>query len=129
MGQIYTKLGRKQEAINHFEKLLELNPSNFDSYYKILGAHGLSHQNPDDQTSLKILELLKQLQTKYPRVNAATRIALRYAQGSDFKALVAEYMHPLLIKGVPSAIQELKEFYRNNSNKPDQIEQVLRGWR
>jgi N-alpha-acetyltransferase 15/16, NatA auxiliary subunit len=38
-------------------------------------------------------------------------------------------MRPLLIKGVPSVIQDLKEFYRDNSNKPDSIEQVLSQYR
>ena len=69
MGQIYSRLGRSEEALTHYGKLLDLNPSNFETYYKILECQ---KQQP--------LDILRQLQAKYPRVNTATRIALRYAE-------------------------------------------------
>lgn len=49
---------------------------------------------------------------KLPRVNSHIRFGLRYLQGADFSEFLATYIRPLLIKGVPSVIQEIKEFYK-----------------
>lgn len=49
---------------------------------------------------------------KLPRVNSHIRFGLRYLDGTDFTEFLNKYIRPLLVKGVPSVIQEIKEFYR-----------------
>jgi len=49
---------------------------------------------------------------------------LRYLHGDDFSEFLRSYIRPLLIKGVPSVIQEIKEFY-NQPAKVAQIEKQL----
>jgi hypothetical protein len=48
---------------------------------------------------------------KLPRVNSHIRFGLRYLHDADFTEFLCKYIRPLLIKGVPSVIQEIKEFY------------------
>lgn len=64
---------------------------------------------------------------KLPRVNSHLRIGLRYLQGDDFTEFAARYTKPLLIKGVPSMMQDLKEFY-NQPDKVTRIGEILDGY-
>lgn len=59
---------------------------------------------------------------KLPRVNSHLRLALRYLQGADFEALLPRYMRPLLEKGVPSVMNDLRELYSN----PDKVKMIER---
>ena len=40
-AQSYSGLGKIEEAIDAYERLLELNSVNYETYYKILKTHGL----------------------------------------------------------------------------------------
>jgi len=40
-GSIYEKLETPKKAVEHYEKLLELNAVNYESYYKILRTKGV----------------------------------------------------------------------------------------
>ena len=59
-----------------------------------------------------------------PRATAPTRIALKLIHGERFKAKLMEYAKPLVIKGVPQMLKELKEFYKD-SDKVAIIESML----
>ena len=63
----------------------------------------------EDQAKTK--ELVDYYAKAFPRVNTHLRIGLRHLQGQDFKEKLNPYMRPLLIKGVPSVMSDLKEFY------------------
>ena len=63
-----------------------------------------------------------------PRVNSHLRIGLRYLQGDDFTEFLVRYTRPLLIKGVPSLMQDLKEFYTKQPDKVKRIDEVLNGY-
>lgn len=38
---------------------------------------------------------------------------MKWVEGDNFATLLKQFVKPLLIKGVPSVIQSLKEFYSN----------------
>ena len=50
-------------------------------------------------------------ESKLPKVNSHIRFGLRYLHDAYFSEFLEKYIRPLLIKGVPSVIQEIKEFY------------------
>jgi hypothetical protein len=39
---------------------------------------------------------------------------MKFVSGDDFSRLLKLFVNPLLIKGVPSVIQDLKEFYTDS---------------
>ncbi len=50
-------------------------------------------------------------ESRLPKVNSHIRFGLRYLHDAHFAEFLVKYLKPLLIKGVPSVIQEIKEFY------------------
>lgn len=46
-----------------------------------------------------------------PKVNSHLRVGLRYLHGNSFQDYLEKYMRPLIIKGVPSIMIDLREFY------------------
>jgi peptide alpha-N-acetyltransferase len=80
-AQSYSGLGKTEEAIDAYERLLELNSVNFETYYKILRTHGLDlfdqHGKPKaisqaDQDKLR--EIMKKYQEGLPKVDAPIRV-------------------------------------------------------
>lgn len=117
--------------MEHYDKLLERNPSNYETYFKILKAKGV--QLFDSRGNVQKLsssdqEIVKQTVEKYqksfPRVDAHIRLGMKWLEGDDFAKLLIQFVKPLLIKGAPSVIQDLKEFY-SDSAKVEQIESLL----
>ena len=47
----------------------------------------------------------------FPRVNSHLRVGLRYLHGAVFADYLERYMRPLIIKGVPSLMMDLRELY------------------
>lgn len=68
--------------------------------------------------------ILEEYVTGFPRVNAHLRLGLRYLWGENFADFLARYLRPLIIKGVPSVMMDLKEFY-TCPEKMEQIESYL----
>lgn len=48
------------------------------------------------------------------------RIGLRYLHGPSFTEYLEKYVRPMLIKGVPSVMMDLREFYV----VPEKVEQI-----
>ena len=51
-------------------------------------------------------------------------MGLRYFHGASFTEYLEQYLRPLLIKGVPSMMQDLREFY-DDSEKVEIIGRFL----
>ena len=47
-------------------------------------------------------------------MNAPSRIALKLLKGDLFKAALKKFVRPLLIKGAPSVMTDLKELYHDS---------------
>jgi len=134
------KTGDHKGAVRSYEKLLILNPANFDTYYKLIdakmGKATMASQEKAKLASIKfsaedeanLLETLEYYQTKYPRVNAPTRIAMKVSHGAAFKNYLHFFVKTLLIKGAPSVMTDLKELYRDQE-KVKIIEEMLLDWK
>jgi len=57
------------------------------------------------------MEIISVYIEKYPRINASIRISLKLVHGALFAENLAKFMKPLLIKGAPSVMTDLKELY------------------
>jgi tetratricopeptide (TPR) repeat protein len=57
-------------------------------------------------------------------VTAPSRLAMKWLDGKDFSQHLNKFVKPLLIKGAPSVIQDLKEFY-GDELKIAMIEKLL----
>jgi tetratricopeptide (TPR) repeat protein len=128
-GRLYTALDNEEKSVQAYEALLDLNPANIDTYYKVLNAKGIAltkdaNQELSKDEQAKIKETLAEYEAKYPRVGAHMRIAIRHLQGEVFSETLRRYTRPMIIKGVPSMLQDLRELY-TNSDKVERIYNVL----
>jgi tetratricopeptide (TPR) repeat protein len=122
-GNLQLEIGNKKDAVKSYEALLALNPANFDTYYHLIdaakGKVTFMADNKPNLASAKFsaedealfLETLEFYQTKYPRINAPTRIAMKISRGDAFKNYLHFFVKALLIKGAPSVMTDLKELY------------------
>ena len=128
-GRIYKALDNEEKSVQAYEALLDLNPANIDTYYKLINAKGIALTKDADQElsadeQAKIKETLLYYEDKYRRVGAHMRISIRHLQGEDFSETLRRYTKPMMIKGVPSMLQDLRELY-TNSDKIERIYNVL----
>lgn len=132
VARMNLKMGNKDLAIKHYENLLQLNSCNYETYYKILKAHGVDifdkfgnqrkSVTADEQAIIK--KTFDVYQVGFPKVDAPNRLAMKWLDGEDFSSRLNTFILPLLRKGVPSVVQDLKEFYTNEA-KIDLIEKQL----
>lgn len=102
--------------------MLQLNSVNFETYYKLIQLKGVqlfdSFEKPrllSSDEEEKVFEVLQYYKKGFPKVNAHVRIGLTFLTGKHFEDYLDEFVKPLLIKGVPSVIQDLKELYNNQT--------------
>lgn len=79
----------------------------------------------DDES--KVFEVLQYYRKGFPKVDAHLRIGLTFLTGKHFEEYLETFLKPLLIKGVPSVIQDLKELY-TDKDKVKSIEYLLTGY-
>ena len=88
-----------------------------NTYIKIIEAKGVELPSKGTRLSDAYQGVVKGILDTYvagfPRVNTHLRIGLRYFQAGSFADYLEQYMRPLLIKGVPSLMQDLREFYND----------------
>ena len=102
--------------------MLQLNSVNFETYYKLIQLKGVQLFDSFERARLlnsdeedKVFEVLQYYKKGFPKVNAHVRIGLTFLTGKHFEDYLDEFVKPLLIKGVPSVIQDLKELYNNQT--------------
>ena len=126
LGRIYQRLGDIEKSVDAYETLLELNAANLDTYKKIIRAKGFElpdnpSKNPLSEPSKEqIKEILDDYRKKFPRISAHLRLGLRYLTGDSFTEYLETYMRPMLIKGVPSMMMDMREFY----DQPDKVKRI-----
>jgi hypothetical protein len=52
---------------------------------------------------------------------------MKFLTGKDFAEVLAKYVRPLLVKGAPAVMQDLRELY-SDSGKSEAIEALLLGY-
>lgn len=68
----------------------------------------------DPANDAKVLEILQKYEEVLPKSNAHKRLAIEIIQpGEEFKAKLINYLRPLIIKGVPSIINDMRSLYSN----------------
>ena len=134
LGRLYHKLGKQEESVDAYEELLQLNSANLGTYYKLLESKGVkidqqtvsSPESPlSTEQQAQVKEVLLFYASKFPRVNGHLRVGLRHLEGDDFAELLKMYMKPLLLKGAPSVMSDLKEFYGHPAKRQMIGEQLL----
>jgi len=66
----------------------------------------------DKSHNSKVIEYVDELVKTNPKANMPFRLALNVLEaGDDFKKNMIKYMRPLIIKGVPSLINDMKSLY------------------
>ena len=102
--KLYLQNNQKTKAIECLEHLLKLNSCNAEYYKQILEA---KEAVGDDQ---KTAEALKMYEEVLPKSNTHLRLMIDVLHaGPLFKEKLEKFVRPLIIKGVPSLINDLKK--------------------
>ncbi|CAN8240552.1 unnamed protein product [Cochlearia groenlandica] len=125
-ASLMSKLCRLEEADKLYRVLLSMNPDNYRYYeglQKCLELYSESGQYSSEQIG-KLNALYQSLSEKYTWSSAVKRIPLDFLQDENFKEAAANYIKPLLTKGVPSLFSDLSSLY-DHPRKPDILEQLV----
>jgi hypothetical protein len=88
------------------------------SYFELaLKYQGIDVTKPEDAE--KMVAALEVYEKKFNKSSTPVRVALNrlLASSPDFKRKLLQYLRPLIIKGVPSVLHDLKSFYKNEPEK------------
>ncbi|MBA0866290.1 hypothetical protein Goshw_019701 [Gossypium schwendimanii] len=123
---LLVKLGRLEEGANHYRALLAMNPDNYRYYEGLQKCFGLYSENGKySSDEIDLLDALyKSLAEQFTWSSAVKRIPLDFLQGDKFCAAAANYIKPLLTKGVPSLFSDLSPLY-DQPGKADMLEQLI----
>ncbi|KAJ4952475.1 hypothetical protein NE237_029307 [Protea cynaroides] len=120
------KLERLGEGEKVYRALLTMNPDNYRYYEGLQKCLGLYSEN--SQYSSEDIEqlgvLYKSLGLQYTWSSAVKRIPLDFLEGEKFREAAANYIRPLLTKGVPSLFSDLSPLY-GHPGKADILEQLI----
>ncbi len=103
--------------LNIYRELLQINSSNQRYYYDILRVHSFTKKNGyTAEEEAKIDEILSNYEKNLPKATAHQRIKLALLTGERFKSELVKYSKPLLTKGAPALLVDLKaDVYRDAS--------------
>ncbi|KAL1098978.1 hypothetical protein V6Z11_D05G133900 [Gossypium hirsutum] len=123
---LLVKLGRLEEGANHYRALLAMNPDNYRYYEGLQKCFGLYSENGKySSDEIDLLDALyKSLAEQFTWSSAVKRIPLDFLQGDKFCAAAANYIKPLLTKGVPSLFSDLSPLY-DQPGKAEILEQLI----
>ena len=118
--KLYLQNNQKTKAIECLEHLLKLNSCNAEYYKQILEA---KEAVGDDQ---KTAEALKMYEEVLPKSNTHLRLMIDVLHaGPLFKEKLEKFVRPLIIKGVPSLINDLKKTVYQDKGKSDILGEIL----
>jgi N-alpha-acetyltransferase 15/16, NatA auxiliary subunit len=95
---------------------LQLNSANTNYYLSILEANDIPiHQSPLSQEHQGNLQkILEEYQKNLPNATAHLRLMLKYLSGEVFQAKLLSYAKPLIIKGAPAMLEDLRDLYKDH---------------
>lgn len=128
LARLYAQNNQNSKAIEMLEELLKLNSCCHNYYLDILKAHGVDLKNPAEHEA-KIIEVLEKYEETLPKSDTHLRLQLNLIRHDNaaFKAKLKKYMKPMIVKGVPSVINDLSDFY-NDAGKAKAIGELLDGF-
>ena len=98
-------LGRKEEAIKAYDKLIDRNPEQGDYYIQSLAARG------EDDCSERRVKIVEGWCEARPKASAPKLLLLKELQGDDFVEAVRRYLLDGIRKGVPSLLESINFVY------------------
>ena len=81
---------------------------------ELLKCHDVDLSKPEEHEA-KIIEVLEVYEAKF-KCNTPLRLQLNLIRSDNavFKAKLKKYMKPQVIKGVPSLINDMSDFYKDS---------------
>ena len=128
LARLYTLQGDKDKAIFQWEELLQLNSSNVKYYYEILKLHGFDVSKTTtftEEEQGKIEQIMSEYEKNLPKATAHQRILLKLLSGPRFKDRLWTYARPLIVKGAPALIIDLKADIYSSQEKSQILEEML----
>lgn len=125
LARLYFKNNQAPKALACMEFLLNLNSMNVSYFELALKYQGIDVTKPEDAE--KMVAALEVYEKKFNKSSTPVRVALNRLSASspDFKRKLLQYLRPLIIKGVPSVINDLKSFYKNEPEKTKILGSIL----
>ncbi|KAL6497051.1 N-alpha-acetyltransferase 16, NatA auxiliary subunit [Orobanche gracilis] len=129
------KLGRLDEGVERYKKLLSMNPDNYREtkietamrYYeglqRCMGLFKENGQYSSDEID-RLEALYVSLSKQYSRSSAVKRIPLDFLCAEKFRLAAESYIRPFLTKGVPSLFSDLSPLY-DHTEKADILEKLI----
>jgi len=95
---------------------------------EILKIHGIpSKKSYSEDEEARIAEILGGYEVNLPKATTHQRIQLSLLSGERFKTKLIQFAKPLLSKGAPAFLQELKSDVYHNAGKTKIVEEFLLG--
>jgi len=131
-GKLNLKLGNFGKAQEDFEKLVKLNPENYDYHLLVMQAKQIltSAAFPSSYTDEQIQvcdQLYTELASQHERCAAVTRIPLNFLKGAAFKERADKYLRERLRRGIPSLYRDMSSLY-TDPDKVKIITELLEGY-
>mmetsp|Transcript_16311 Transcript_16311/g.25210 ORF Transcript_16311/g.25210 Transcript_16311/m.25210 type:complete len:627 (+) Transcript_16311:395-2275(+) len=128
LARLQIAIGQKVKGIETYEQLLRLNSSSTDYYRAILAAQGIKLEKGDVVKTEQKEEFLK-IMDKYmqvlPKAPTHSRLVVEHLPaGPEFKSFFVKHIRPMLIKGVPSLLNDFRCLYKQEG-KSAIVEEVL----
>ncbi|KAK0859065.1 hypothetical protein LTS02_009522 [Friedmanniomyces endolithicus] len=124
-AQYLLALGRKEEAVEAYTKLLRRNAEHREYYEGLEKAMGLDRNKTEDHQ--KLGEMYHSWGVQSDRVDAPRRLPLDFKTGDAFRQHADKYLRRMLKKGVPSTFANLKQLY-SDPEKKETIRELVEGY-
>lgn len=118
-ARLLEKLGRTADASDAYWELLEANPEDHAAYA------GLQRCMAEDNTE-ELKNLYSRILERFPRSNAARRLALDVLEGPEFEKAAEAYARRGLERGIPSLFRDLRPLLLSKDSKAELLLAVLR---
>jgi tetratricopeptide (TPR) repeat protein len=130
LARLFMKINQRAKAVQCMERLLKMNSSNKQIYVDILRGKGVNVEDQEamknPETQQKFLDVLQHYREVLPKSNSHLRLIVDCLPASStFRDHLIQYMRPLVIKGVPSLINDLRKSIYCDAEKTKIIGEVL----
>ncbi|KAK0262867.1 hypothetical protein B0A54_09017 [Friedmanniomyces endolithicus] len=124
-AQYLLALGRKEEAVEAYTKLLRRNAEHREYYEGLEKAMELDRSKTEDHQ--KLGEMYHSWGVQSDRVDAPRRLPLDFKTSDAFRQHADKYLRRMLKKGVPSTFANLKQLY-SDPEKKETIRELVEGY-
>ena len=118
-ARVLLKCGKLSDAELMYLELIDINPDN-DAY-----LNGL--ENSKKGTDKELVQVFKDLKSKYPRSHPISMKLLIHTQGVEFEKYLSDYLVSMFRKGVPSSFSMISSLL-NDKAKSEIISKVAYGF-